>query len=178
MSFLQADEDRARALLQRRMRGAGPEEIAAWLALEPRAWVMRHGSSLYQAGLSAQDAADLYRRLGPQVAQSLARLIDQGRMADIDIRHVHFWAASGLLKPTYSAHSTGRRGEPNFTRWITKAREYIKACGGDQRLAALAAAAGLSVTETARGYRSDELRAETLEILVGLRQGSSPDPTD
>jgi hypothetical protein len=178
------DEERSRlrALLTRKMVHPAPDEVEAWLEVagwsaesgpEDQAlarWVEKFGPALQAAGLTAEDAGKLYLRLGPQVAASLSRLIDQGRMADLNIRYVHLWAASGLLKPSVTPGSRpGRRGTVSFTTWINEARRYITACGGDQHLAAAAAAAGFSVEETALNYAAGDLDVKALEMLTALR---------
>lgn len=169
MSFLEADETRTRAILARQMPGASEEEVQGWLGVEPRSWVVRHAPTLHQAGLRVSDAVDLYQRLGPGVAESLSNLVFAGRMADIDLRYVHLWAASGLLRPASTGNRPGRPSPPNFTRWVTQARRFITACGGDQHMAAAAAAAGLSVQETTQMHAAGELQVEALGTLAALR---------
>lgn len=168
-TFSERAAERDESVLRRKMPGIDDEELTGWLRLEPRMWMLRHGPTLYAAGLSADDAGDLYARLGDQVAQMLSQLIDAGRMADLNIRFIHLWAASGLLKPELPTGRRGRTGPPKFTRWVSEARRYIVICEGDQHLAALAAAAGLSVEETEVMRTRGELNHGALETLAALR---------
>lgn len=164
-------EDQSRARLRRGMPGVSSADLELWLAVEPRAWIVKHGPTLYAAGLSSEDATDLYRRLGPTVASMLSSLIDAGRMADIDIRYIHLWAASGLLKPEVP-QTRGRGAVPRFTRWVSEARKYIMVCGGDQHMAALSAAAGLSLEETVTMRDAGELEVGALEMLSAFREAN------
>jgi hypothetical protein len=164
-------DDRARTTLRRGMPGVSSVDLELWLAVEPRAWIVKHGPTLYAAGLTHEDATDLYRRLGPTVASMLSSLVDAGRMADIDIRYVHLWAASGLLKPEVP-QTRGRGAVPRFTRWVSEARKYIKVCGGDQHLAALAAASGLTLPETETMREAGELEVGALELLSAFREAN------
>lgn len=149
-------------------RTATDETVDAWFEVGPTVWVLRHAGSLTQAGLTAEDAQKLYRRLGPKVSEHVSSLIDAGRYADLDTRHIHLWAASGLLKPEVSSS----RARPNVTRWVQQARVFIRACGGDQQLAALAAAAGFSVDETKTMVDDGTADEDSLRMLVALRDNS------
>lgn len=167
------DDERERLRLSRNMPGATADDIDAWLAFEPRSWVLRHGPALHAAGLDASDTTDLYRRLGATTATLVSRLIDAGRMADIDIRFIHLWAASGLMAPTVEPGTRpGTIRTERFTRWVAQARRYITACGGDQHLAALTAAAGLSVEETVTMHAAGDLDAGSLEVMAALREAA------
>lgn len=163
-------QDPARKRLRRQMVGIGESELDDWLDIDPRPWALAHGPALRAAGLTPKDAIALYRRLGPQGALSLAAMIDAGRMADIDIAHIHLWAASGLLKP--SAGPSGRAGRGRamkFTEWVTQARRFTRACGGDEQLAAATAAAGFSVDEAHSAYAAGSLELDGLLTIVALR---------
>lgn len=163
-----ADPDRSR--LVRAMPGASPAEVTAWLALPDRAWVLRHGPALAAAGLTAAGAADLRDRLPSTLgALALNRMLVAARMADLDCRHVPLWARAGIFAlPTTATHPRNRR-EGDYVAWVTQARRYITAAGGDQHTAAWAAAAGLSVEETRDLHQRNELTIEALETLTALR---------
>lgn len=168
------DSTQQRSRLRRKLRGVDDVTFEAWMSVEPLNWTLRHAPALHEAGLTPEDAADLYRRLGEQTAQMLSSLIDAGRMADIDTRYIHLWAASGLLRPEITG--TGRAQKVKFTRWVTEARKYIMVCRGDQHLSAAAAAAGLSVDETRTMRTNEQLDIESLELMAALRE--SPGAVD
>lgn len=156
------------AVLGRRLPGLSAEELDDWLAVEPRAWVVEHGPTLRAAGLSAKDAADLHRRLGVDGASHLSSLVNAGRLADIDIAWIHLWAASGVLRAEFS----GRAGRNvSYTAWVRQARLFIAACSGDQRLAAHAAGAGLSLEEMVRLRDAGELELDSLAMLAAFNDG-------
>lgn len=160
-----ADQHDARQL-RRKMGGPSTEVLQGWLALGDRLWVMRHGATLFAAGLDADDARDLYRRLGAH-AGDLSRLIDAGRMADIDCAYLHLWAASGILQ----AQVRERRRPPNYTAWVVVARRFIAACDGAQDEASAAAAAGVSLDEVVHLRAAGPLDVDGLRMLAGLREG-------
>lgn len=163
-------QDPARKRLRRHMVGIGEEELDDWLAFDPRPWALTHGPALRAAGLTPKDATALYRRLGPQGALSLSAMIDAGRMADIDIAHIHLWAASGLLKPSVTHNGRpGRIRTVKFTEWVTQARRFTRACGGNEQLAAACAAAGFSVDEAHSAYAVGSLELDGLLTIVALR---------
>lgn len=167
-------QERARRTLRRAMRTLSNTELDEWLAVEPHEWALRHAPTLHAAGLTPKDAYDLHRRLGDPVARDLSRMVDAGRMADITIRHIHLWAASGLLKPSEGARAYGAGASPmRYTRWVTEARRYITACEGNQSLAAAAAGAHLSVEETATLYSTGQLAMDSLLSMVALRETTS-----
>ena len=154
--------------------------VQAWLAaVDDRAWATTNMRILHDAGLSPEQGKDLYGRVPSETRQQMARLVDAGRMASLDTRYLHWWAASGLLRAEVTPGATTARGRPgrrivNFTKWVTEARRYITATKGDQRLAALAAAAHLSVSETDDRYGkpgADGLDEETLMLMIALREG-------
>lgn len=163
-----ADRDRGR--LRRGFGGDTDDEIDQWLALEPRAWVLTHGPALHAAGLSADDARALHRRLGATDAEHLGHMIVAGRLASLDIAHIHLWAASGLLaSPTGGARK--RRSPDDYTRWVKQARQFITACGGDERLGAAVAAAGYSVDDARTAFEAGKLDVDGLLTVVALREG-------
>lgn len=150
-----------------------PEVCAAWLDFTDRAWAVSNMRVLHEAGLTPEQGHDLYARVPSDTRAQMARLVDAGRMASLDTRYLHWWAASGLLhaERTTTRTSRGRpRHEVSFTKWVTAARRYIAATGGDQGLAALAAGAGLSPDETADRHAAGALDPDALEVLVALRE--------
>lgn len=144
------------------------EEAAAWLAAAPAEFVVVHGATLRAAGMDAEAVGYLYPRLAPAVAADLARLVDAGRMADVEVRWLHWWARSGLLQSAPSGRRGGRGGL-SYTTWVTQARLFISACGGDQEMAALAAAAGLNPGEAARKHADGALDREVLRTMAALQ---------
>lgn len=165
-----APTDRDRSRLRRGFGGASDSEIDQWLALAARRWVLTHGPALHAAGLSAKDAQALHRRLGEADAEHLGHMIVAGRLASLDIAHIHLWAASGLLaSPTGGLRR--RRSPDDYTRWVKEARKFIKVCGGHEQLAAAVAAAGFSVEEAATAYEAGKLDLDGLLTVVALREG-------
>jgi len=162
------------ALLARRW-GMPAESVGQWLTLPMRAWVTANARLLHQAGLSAQQASDLYGRLDDAVRGDIGRLVDAGRMASLDTAYLHWWAQSGLLRADAGRKPAGRGGiaQRSFTGWVTAARRFIAATGGDQRTAALAAAAGLTAAEVA-----EQRQQGTLDTLVALQEGFGGDLRD
>ena len=174
--------------LARKMPGAPIEEVEAWAKVEPTWWTVRCAPVLRQAGMVPEDAHELYERLGDRVAAHLTSLVDAGRMADIEMKHLRWWAASGLFDESVPGSPNavqgwiqGRQGYrqprstrgasyPSFTRWVSEARRYIAACQGDQQLAAHAAAARLSVDETAAMFTKGELSLETLTVMTAFNE--------
>lgn len=149
------------------------QAVEAWLDFDDRAWAVSNMKLLHEAGLSATDGHDLYRRLPKDTRQHMAKLVDAGRMAALETVHLHWWAASGLLKaeatPTHT--SRGRQQHKvSFTKWVTEARKYINATGGDQFVAALAAAAHLSVAEVADQCERGAVDVDALKVMVALRE--------
>lgn len=162
--------DRDRGKLRRRFGGAPDEVLDAWLALDQRAWVLVHGPDLWAAGLSADDAAALFRRLGAVDAQHLGHMIVAGRLAGLDIANIHLWAASGLLASPVSGGPRRRRSPGDYTRWVSQARRYIAACAGEERLAAAVAAAGFNVDDAHSAYAAGKLELDGLLAVVALRE--------
>lgn len=165
-----APVDRHRSRLRRGFGGGTDTEIDDWLALEPRAWVLTHGPALYAGGLTAADAHALYRRLGASDAEHLGHMIVAGRLASLNIAHIHLWAASGLLASPTGGYRR-RRSPTDYTRWVTQARKFITACGGEEELAAACAAAGFSVEEAQSAYQAGKLVLDGLLAVVALREG-------
>lgn len=164
-----APADRDRGKLRRRF-GSPPEDVLdAWLALDERAWVLAHGPDLWAAGLSADDAQALHRRLGASDAQHLGHMIVAGRLAGLTISNIHLWAASGLLASP-AGGPRRRRSPTDYTRWVTQARRYIRACDGDERLAAATAAAGFSPEDARSAYTAGKLELDGLLAVVALRE--------
>lgn len=165
----QVPVDRDRGKLRRRFGNPSEDVLDDWLALEQRAWVLEHGPDLWAAGLSARDAEALYRRLGAVDAQHLGHMIVAGRLAGLTISHIHLWAASGLLVSPPGGPRR-RRSPTDYTRWVTQARRYIIACGGDERLAAATAAAGFSVEDAHSAFEAQKLDLDGLLAVVALRE--------
>ena len=163
-------KDRDRGKLRRGFGGGDDAELDQWLALDARAWVLTHGPALHAAGLSADDAKALYRRLGASDAEHLGHMIVAGRLASLDIAHIHLWAASGLLTSPTGGHRR-RRSPDDYTRWVKQARQFIIACGGDEQLAAAVAAAGYSVEEASTAFEAGKLNLDGLLTVVALREG-------
>jgi hypothetical protein len=145
------------------------EAVPGWLAAEPAGWIRAHAALLHHAGLSPEQAQTLHEALPEQVRPLTGRLLSAGQMACLDLRHASLWAAAGLLRPQAAAGQTGA----SCTAWVTQARQYIAAAGGDEHLAALAAAAGLSVAEAAQARQAGDLTVPALRTLHALR---SPAP--
>lgn len=159
------------------------EVVEAWLSIvKDRAWATTNMKILHGAGLTPEQGQDLYERVPSETRQQMARLVDAGQMASLDTAYLHWWAASGLLRAEVLSGPTTARGRPgrrnvSFTKWVTEARRYIAATGGDHRIAALAAAAHLSPAETADRYGkagADGLDEDTLLLMVALREGTPP----
>lgn len=165
-----APVDRDRGKLRRRF-GSPPEDVLDdWLALDQRTWVLEHGPDLHAAGLTAQDAAALHRRLGAVDAQHLGHMIVAGRLAGLNIANIHLWAASGLLASPTGGGPRRRRSPTDYTRWVSQARRYITVCEGDERLAAAVAAAGFSVEDAHSAYTAQKLDLDGLLAVVALRE--------
>jgi hypothetical protein len=155
-----------------------PEEVCAqWLDFPDRAWVVTNLRLLHEAGLTPQAGHDLYTRVPTETRAHMGRLVDAGKMAGLDTAHLHWWAASGLLRaettvPAAASSRRSRQARPvvNFTKWVTQALRYVAATGGEQGLAALAAGAGLSVAETASRAAEGTLDRDALTMLVALRE--------
>lgn len=164
-----APGDRDRIRLRRGFGGADDAELDEWLDVEPRTWVLAHGPVLKAAGLSAKDAQALYRRLGAEDAEHLGHMIVAGRMASIDIAHIHLWAASGLLASPTGGRSR-RRSPTDYTRWVQQARGFVTACDGNEQMAAAVAAAGFSVAEARTAHQAQKLNLDGLLAVVALRE--------
>jgi hypothetical protein len=160
------------ALLRRKLHGADAATVEEWLTVGPAAWVQKNASRLHDAGLAPSDGAALYRRLGPEGSVHVGSLLTQGLMAGLELRHVHLWAASGLLVPVKNPQRPHEA--PSFTTWVTQARRYVAACCGDQQMAAAAAAARLGVEETATMWSNGDLDMGQLATLVALREDGPP----
>lgn len=176
-------DQQARARLRRALRQPAEEVLDGWMAAEPKVWIRQNAAELHRAGLTAEDAAALHRRLDSTTAQALVPLINAGRMAALEVRWLHLWAASGLLtaepepKPGRGTRrSQARAGRVVFTAWVAAARRYVHACDGDQHLAAAAAGAGLSPEHTRADFEAGKLDISTLEMLAALRDGTAPGP--
>lgn len=143
------------------------ETVEAWLAVEPRPWALAHAKTLHAAGLSPAQGLELYERLDVAVRGMLGRLVDAGRMASLDTGNLHWWARAGLLRPEITFDKRGRE-RAAFTPWVTAARRYVAATDGNERLAALAAAAGLTVEETADQFRAGGLNEESLRVMAAF----------
>jgi hypothetical protein len=145
-----------------------PVAVAAeWFALQPRSWALANARILHGAGLTPAQGKELYDRLDSSVQWAIGRLVDAGRMAALDTENLHWWARAGLLTTRVTKDKRGR-DKVEFTPWVTAARRYIAAVGGDQRLAALAAAAGLSDTETADRFADGSLDEPTLRMMAAF----------
>lgn len=154
-----------------------PEQAQEWLDLEDSGWAVTNAATLHRAGLSAADGLSLYRQVDKAVVGHMARLVNAGRMASLNTRYLHWWAMSGLLRPVTADRPimNGRRPPPpSFTAWVTAARQFIAGCAGDEELAALAAASGLSAPETAEMYRAGTLDRQSLLTLAALRATVPP----
>lgn len=57
-----------------------------------------------------------------------------------------------------------------FTEWVTQARRFTRACGGDEQLGAATAAAGFSVEEAHSAYEAGSLELDGLLTIVALRE--------
>lgn len=145
-----------------------PVAVAAeWLAFEPYEWGLAHAKVLHAAGLTPAQGRELYERVDAATRGMLARLVEAGRMASLDTANLHWWARAGLLTPQENRDRRGRV-KHSFTPWVTAARRYITAAGGNERLGALAAAAKLSVEETATQFQAGRLNEDTLRVLTEL----------
>lgn len=168
-----------------RMWGMPVPDAEAWLnsGLD-RAWVRANAKVLHRAHLSPAAAKELLAHIDESVAGDIGRLINAGNMASLDTRWLHWWATSGLLRPVTAEQSQPRtQGRvrrpkppppPSFTRWVTEARKFIGATDGDQRLAALFAAAGMSVEETATRFRDGDYDEDALLLLARMRTPNAP----
>lgn len=146
------------------------EDVAqAWLDLNDRAWAISNMKVLHACGLSPEDGKVLYDCLLPEARLHISRLVDAGRMADLDVTYLHWWAAAGLLRPSETPAAATRRSRRaptiSFTTWATTARRYIAATGGNQQRASMAAAAGLSPEEAA----TSEVTEDVLRTMIALR---------
>lgn len=130
------------------------EEFVTWLRV-----TKRHLAAL---GLDNEDVRLMYRHLPTDTNPMITvNLIQAGRFGDIDMRWIHLWTAARIVEMT-------PRVKKN-TEWVTTARRFIAATNGDQQLAATAAAAGLSVEETATKFRANDFNLDTLRTLIALR---------
>ena len=158
-----------------------PTLTAQWLLITPTAWAIANASVLHRAGLTPEQAQRLHNQVDTSVAMNISRLVDAAHMAALDTQYLHWWATSGLLRPiTNDVPMMRVPGHvvrtPSFTRWVTLARRYIAACGGNERLAALAAAAHLPATEAAEQLAAGTLSEEALLMLVALREAGPSEP--
>ena len=155
-----------------RRSGMSREVAQAWLdQVKPPLWALENGPILHQAGLTPAQGQELYNRLSPEVREDIGRLVDAGRMASLDTVNLHWWARSGFLKSTVTIKE--RKGKPplkeiKYTPWVTQAFRYAAAAGNDQRLGALAAAAGLTLEEVSARRADGSLTEESLRVLTAL----------
>lgn len=160
------DERELRSRLARKV-GLTLGEVDAWLAVGTPSWVARNARLLHAAGLTPEDAVALRRWVADATWECIGWLADAARMSGLDIGCLRWWAAAGLLEPL----STPTRDVYSYRRffaWVTQARRYVAAAEGDQQVAARAAAAGLSVEETAALRKEGRLDIPTLEGLAAL----------
>jgi hypothetical protein len=147
--------------------------LSEWFTVTPLDWAARNVKALHRAGLTPEQGNALYDLLDPSVRTQVGRLLDVARMANLDMAYLDRWVRSGLIKERRTPAKKPRRPDKvEFTPWVTDARRFIAATGGDENLASLAAAAGLNAEETALQFAANTLAEETLRAMVALREGN------
>lgn len=156
-----------------------PQQVAhRWAELpcteEEQAWLIGFCLELHRCGLDAEQALRLYRFTDRATRVDVTRLIKAGRAGGIGVEWLHWWATSGLLRRAEAVTHNGRRNVAGpYTPWVTQARAFIAALDGDQKFAALSAAAGLEPDEAAAMRADGRLVEDQLVVLAGLRRSTS-----
>jgi hypothetical protein len=147
--------------------------LTDWLTSTPLTWAASNALSLHRAGLTPAQGSDLYDLLAADIRPHIGRLLDAARMAELDLSYLDRWIRGGLVAAQITP-SKKRNGQDKvvFTPWVTNARRFIAATAGNEHLASLAAAAGLTAEETATQFRAGTLNERTLHGLGALREGN------
>lgn len=140
-------------------------ETARWQDLAQQPLIVSFGAAMRHDGLSADGAREALRILDGLPLAEVTQAIDAARAAGLSLANLDVWAR---VMRSEAAGET-RRGRQTWPRrWTLTARMYVAATGGQERLAAWAAAAAWSVEEL-RGMDSlDGLSEETLRAQAAL----------
>lgn len=135
-----------------------PAELRA-AKLSDHIWVFT------EHGLSAHQVRELSRQVPDAAAGALGKMVWSARLAGLDLRWLPYWV-DAWFPP----------GRPHVSAWVTEARRYLAAAGGDEQIAALAAAGGVGLVELAEQVRTGQADRDGLRMLAAWRKTQTPAP--
>lgn len=179
-----APRDRDETRIRQILAGAPPQVVADWLSVQPREVLATMLPAMIEDGLDAARARSAFTALESLTATQLLASMQGFRMAGLSLANMMWWAPLGADLLTVSPRTPSARRASRQRRssrrsgltrdWVSQARRFVSATRGDQRLAALACAAGLGVDETAALHAGGALVEETLVAMVAMRAWDRP----